>query len=135
MIKLFRGVLVMSLEIFEFSVVRGAFVIGVSQSSPIFSKMFVYRFSKLGVTVGPLSIHAVLFYAMSDVCPFHYTAVAGSGKVGSLRQIYYTSWVTVVNQTDSHMPSRFAVVVLSDFKVSLLCCRFAFVSTANHSGT
>ena len=34
------------------------------------------------------------------VCPFDYTAVAGSGKVGPVNQINHTSWVAVVTPTD-----------------------------------
>ena len=34
------------------------------------------------------------------MCPFDYTAVAGSGKVGPVNQINHTSWVAVVTSTD-----------------------------------
>ena len=34
------------------------------------------------------------------VCPFDYTVVAGSGKVGSVNQVNHTSWVAVVTPTD-----------------------------------
>ena len=34
------------------------------------------------------------------MCPFDYTAVAGSGKVGPLNQVNHTSWVAVVTLTD-----------------------------------
>ena len=33
-------------------------------------------------------------------CPFDYTAVAGSGKVGLVNQVNHTSWVAVVTPTD-----------------------------------
>ena len=39
-------------------------------------------------------------YKFSNVCPFDYTAVAGSGKVGPVNQVNHTSWVTVVTPTD-----------------------------------
>ena len=35
-----------------------------------------------------------------NVCPFYYTAVAGSGKVGPVNQVNHTSWVDVVTPTD-----------------------------------
>ena len=39
-------------------------------------------------------------YKFLNVCPFDYTAVAGSGKVGPVNQVNHTSWVTVVTPTD-----------------------------------
>ena len=33
------------------------------------------------------------------MCPFDYTAVAGSGKVGPVNQVNHTSWVTVATPT------------------------------------
>ena len=39
-------------------------------------------------------------YKFLNVCPFDYTAVAGSGKVGPVDQVNHTSWVAVVNRTD-----------------------------------
>ena len=35
-----------------------------------------------------------------NVCPFDYTAVAWSGKVGPVKQVNHTSWVALVTQTD-----------------------------------
>ena len=43
-----------------------------------------------------------------NVCPFDYTAVAGSGKVWPVNQVNHTSWVAVVTPTDS---SRSAIAV------------------------
>ena len=37
-------------------------------------------------------------YKFLNVCPFDYTAVAGSGKVGP--PVNHTSWVAVVTPTD-----------------------------------
>ena len=37
---------------------------------------------------------------VSSMCPFDYTAVAGSGKVGPVNQVNHTSWVAVVTPTD-----------------------------------
>ena len=34
------------------------------------------------------------------MCPFDYTAVAGSGKVGSVNQVNHTSSVAIVTPTD-----------------------------------
>ena len=34
------------------------------------------------------------------MCPFDYTSVAGSGKVGPVNKVNYTSWVAVVTPTD-----------------------------------
>ena len=34
------------------------------------------------------------------MCPFDYTAVAGSGKVGPVNQVNHSSWVAVVTPTD-----------------------------------
>ena len=39
-------------------------------------------------------------YKFLNVCPFDYTAVAGSRKVGPVNQVNFTSWVAVVTPTD-----------------------------------
>ena len=39
-------------------------------------------------------------YKFLNVCPFDYTADAGSGKVGPVNQVNHTSWVAVVTPTD-----------------------------------
>ena len=39
-------------------------------------------------------------YKLLNLCPFDYTAVAGSGKVGPVNQVYHISWVAVVTPTD-----------------------------------
>ena len=39
-------------------------------------------------------------YTFLNVCPFDYTAVAESGKVGPVNQVNHTSWVAVVTLTD-----------------------------------
>ena len=38
------------------------------------------------------------------MCPFDYTAVAGSGKVGSVNQVNHTSWEAVVTPIDRPKP-------------------------------
>ena len=42
------------------------------------------------------------------MCPFDYTAVAGSGRVGPLNYVNHTSWVIVVTPTE-HILSRSAI--------------------------
>ena len=39
-------------------------------------------------------------YKFLNVCPFDFTVVAGSGKVGPVNQVNDTSWVAVVTPTD-----------------------------------
>ena len=39
-------------------------------------------------------------YTFLNVCPFDYTPVAGSGKVGPVNHVNHTSWVAVVSPTD-----------------------------------
>ena len=39
-------------------------------------------------------------YKFLNVCPFDYTAVAGSWKVGPVSKVNHTSWVAVVTPTD-----------------------------------
>ena len=39
-------------------------------------------------------------YKFLNVCPFDYTAFAGSRKVGPVNQVDHTSWVAVVTLTD-----------------------------------
>ena len=40
-----------------------------------------------------------MYAGESPLCPFDYTAVAGSGKVGPVNQVNHTSWVAVVTPT------------------------------------
>ena len=42
----------------------------------------------------------MFIYNFLNVCPFDYTAVAGSGKVGPVTQVNHTRWVAVVTLTD-----------------------------------
>ena len=39
-------------------------------------------------------------YKILNVCPFDYTDVVGSGKVGPVNQINHTSWLVIVIPTD-----------------------------------
>ena len=41
-----------------------------------------------------------IIYKFLNVCPFDYTAVAGSGKVRPVNQVNHTSWVAIVTPTD-----------------------------------
>ena len=45
------------------------------------------------------------------MCPFDYTAVAGSGKVGPVSQVNHTSWVAVVTPTDRPKVIRYRCVI------------------------
>ena len=40
------------------------------------------------------------------MCPFDYTAVAGSGKVGPVNQVNHTSWVAVVTDRPKSVRNR-----------------------------
>ena len=55
-------------------------------------------------------------YKFLNVCPFDYTAVAGSGKVGPLNRVNHTSWVAVVTPTDRPKSVRNRCVI------ELFCC-------------
>ena len=51
-------------------------------------------------------------YKFLNVCPFDYTVVAGSGKVGPINQVNLTSWVAVVTPTDRPKSVRNRCVIL-----------------------
>ena len=61
-----------------------------------------------------------------NVCPFDYTAVAETGKVGPVNQVNHTSWVAVVTPTDRPKSVRNRWVI--DFLWRCLCCHFAFLT-------
>ena len=66
------------------------------------SMLYVYRFLwplRLGGCCFDVYIRRFI-YKFLNVCPFDYTAVAGSGKVGPVNQVNHTSWVAVVTPTD-----------------------------------
>ena len=50
------------------------------------------------------------------MCPFDYTALAGSGKVGPENQVNHTSWVAVVTQTDrpKSVRNRYVIELFCD---------------------
>ena len=53
----------------------------------------------------------MFIYKFLNVCPFDYTAVAGSGKVGPVNQVNYASWMAVVTPTDRPMSDRNRCVI------------------------
>ena len=65
-------------------------------------------------------------YAFLNVCPFDYTAVSGSGKIGPVNQVNHTSWVAVVTPTD-HPKSVCNRSVIGLFW-RCLCCHFALMT-------
>ena len=62
-------------------------------------------------------------YKFLNVCPFDYTAVAGSGKVGPVNQVNHTSWVAVVTPTDrpKSVRNRCLIELFVAFFVLSLC--------------
>ena len=73
-------------------------------------------------------------YKFLNVCPFDYTAVAGSGKVWPVNQVNHTSWVAVVTPTDRPKSVRNRCVIelfvalfvlsLCPFDIFFLCRGF-----------
>ena len=66
-------------------------------------------------------------YKFLNVCPFDYTAVAGSGKVGPVNQVNHTSWVAVVTPTDRPKSVRDRCVI-ELFLWRCLFCYFALLT-------
>ena len=64
--------------------------------------LYVYRFYYLSARGGCWCVVFIrrLIYKILNVCPFDYTAVAGSGQFGPVNQVNHTSWMAVVTQTD-----------------------------------
>ena len=60
-------------------------------------------------------------YKFLIVCPFDYTTVAGSGKVGPVNQVNHTSWVAVVTPSDrpKSVRNRFVTFFVALFVLSL----------------
>ena len=50
-------------------------------------------------------------YKFLNVCPFDYTAVAGSEKVSPVNQVNHTSWVAVVTPTNRPKSVRNSCVI------------------------
>ena len=64
-------------------------------------------------------------YKFLNVCPFDYTAVAGSGKVGPVNQVYHTSLVAVVTSPDRPKSVRNRCEICETFLWRCLCCYVA----------
>ena len=60
-------------------------------------------------------VYMRFIYTFLNVCPFDYTVVAGSGKVGVVNQVNHTSWVAVVTPTDRPK------LVRNRFVIELFC--------------
>ena len=62
-------------------------------------------------------------YKFLNVCPFDYTAVARSGKVGPVNQVNQTSWVAVVTPTDrpKSVHNRCVIELFVELIVLSLC--------------
>ena len=58
------------------------------------SMLYVYRFYALSAWGGCWFVVYIrrFIYKFLNVCPFDYTAVAGSVKVGPVNQVNHTSW-------------------------------------------
>ena len=64
--------------------------------------LYVYRFYDLSAWDGCWFVVYIrrFIYTFLNVCPFDYTAVVGSGKVGPVNQVNPISWVALVSPTD-----------------------------------
>ena len=70
----------------------------------------------------------IIFQILFMGVPFHYTAVAGSGKVGPVNRVNHTSWVAVVTPTDRPKSVRNRCVIDFFFVWCCLCCHFALLT-------
>ena len=63
------------------------------------------------------------------MCPFDYTVVAGSGKVGPVNQVNHTSWVAVGTPTDrpKSVRNRFVIELFVALFVLSLCPFYIYV--------
>ena len=61
------------------------------------------------------------------MCPFDFTAVAGSWNVGPVNRLNHTSWVAVVTPTDSPKSVRNRCV-MELFCAVVFCCHFALLT-------
>ena len=88
-------------------------IFAISYLSSMLYVNYVYRFLwplRLGGCWFDVYIRRFI-YKFLNVCPFDYTVVAGSGKVGPVNQVNHTSWVTVVTPTDRHISVRNRCVI------------------------
>ena len=75
--------------------------------------LYVYRFYDLSAWDGCGFVVYIrrFIYKFLKVCPFDYTAVAGSGKVGPQNQVNHTSWMAVATPTDRSKSVRIRCVI------------------------
>ena len=93
------------------------------------SMLYVYRFYDLSAWCGCWFVVYIrsFIYKFLNVCPFDYTAVAGSAKVGPVNQLNHTSWVAVVTPTDrpKSVRNRFVIEL---FLWRWLSCHFSLLT-------
>ena len=66
-------------------------------------------------------------YKFLNVCPFDYTAVAGSGNFEPVIKVNHTSWVAIVTPTDRPKSVRNRSVI-ELFLWRYLCCHFVLLT-------
>ena len=88
-----------------------------------FTCIYFYDLSAWGGCWFVVLYRGGLFTNVLNVCPFDYTAVAGSGKVGPVNQVNHTSWVAVVTPTDrpNSVRNRCVIELFVAFFVLSLC--------------
>ena len=72
-------------------------------------------------------VYIRFIYTFLNVCPFDYTAVAGSGKVGPVNHVNQTSWMAVVTPTDRPKSVRNRYVI-EHLLWRCLCCHFTLLT-------
>ena len=82
-------------------------------------RVIIFMTSPLWMAVGFVVYIRRFIYKLFNVCPFDYTAVAGSGKVGLVNQVNHISWVAVVTPTDRPKSVRNCCVI--DLFSGVLC--------------
>ena len=73
-----------------------------TKKGPKFNALRVIYFCDLSALGGCWFVVYIrrFIYKFVNVCPFDYTAVAGSGKIGPVNQVNHTSWIAVDTPTD-----------------------------------
>ena len=68
-------------------------------------------------------LYKEVYLQFLNVCPFDYTVVAGTGKVGPVIQVNHTSWVAVVTPTDhpKSVRNRYVIELFVALFVLSLC--------------
>ena len=77
--------------------------------------LYVYRYFYLSARGGCWFVVYIrrFIYKFSNLCPFDYTAVAGSGKVGPVKQVNHTSWVAIVTYHPIRLATNFMTLIPS----------------------